>query len=264
MQYELTCNQKDTFSFKDIKKSNLVLRVPENSPVVKAKLGYYLNKEEKEFISLTTTTLRKHFTTFDKRYFDDKKKEYHIILLDENGENIEDITIKFKKKGFLLAAFLLGAALIVGGFFLFGEDVEIPGIHNGILDGDGEVGDGEFTKDTQALIDALNKQTKYLNIKISSCIKVKNNEGYFRIVNSNKDMDIQVVVYSYNKETKEINENEILYVSPLLHTNKNVEKGKLKKELASGTYSAIAMFNAYDLDGNKIGEAGQEIILEVE
>lgn len=261
MQLEFTCNKKHKdFTYRDIKKSDFEIRVLDETNAHRVQLAYYEEKDNhKELIAIESTTFKNGLATFKKELFKDKKKEYQLIITDEQNQLLGTYPITFKKSKTPLVILLL-LLLLIGGLLLY--HYLKPTNPDNLPIGNGEIGDGEF--DNGDIQDYLNSQTKYLNIRIDSYINVIDGEGYFKIYNSNKDMNIQVFIYDYDKENKAINEDEVLYISPMLEPNKNVKKGSLTTFLDKGEHSAIAMFKAYDADGNFLGQAGQEIILNVE
>jgi hypothetical protein len=237
--------------------------------IYKVKVVNTNKKKNKEHFVYVDKVMKKKEEMVLEFPVEELKSGYLTVTISDNTDRVLH-EFNYKVGNSLLGLFIpLGVAGLIGITCLFlalsPEDspIKLPTVP-GIIDVEGNKGQGEFTTDLDALQEQLNNSTNYLNIRISSYVTINDSEGMFKIYNSNKDKDIQVVFYKYDKENKKILEDEVLYISPLLHTNENVGNGKLKEDLAPGKYNVIAMFNAYDLEGNFLGNFGQEIILDVQ
>lgn len=271
MEISFKCNHKEKkFNKRDIKKSNLFIEI-KGFEAGRVNITWY-NKKTKEFeviavknISAAKDIDGKKVLVFRKDLFVHTK--YLVNVFDDSNNLVKSVPLDFsgRKLLFLIPIVLCGALLCVPfGNGDEGEEGKKPIINiPTIMNSTGNKGEGEFTVDMEKLQEELNNRTQYLNIRISSYIEVNDSKGFFKIYNSNEGKDIQVVFYAYDKAHKQILTDEVLYISPLLHYGENVGEDKLLVDLEEGEHNVVAMFNAYDLEGNFIGNFGQEVLLKI-
>lgn len=199
-----------------------------------------------------------------------KGKVLGYIEIKTNEGNIEYVGIFIKKVSIIAILIFVLAVLLLGTSFITDDSVNNAvdrGIQTQTEFKEGEKGTGAIGTDN---IEFGEQPT--IRVKLNVTPSVVNDMMNLRIESPLDNEKYAFVVKVYLLEEQDENGNTLkkyeentnmIYESPLVYVNENIENCKLDKELEKGTYLARAVYDVYDLDLNFVGQTAARLEITV-
>lgn len=114
-------------------------------------------------------------------------------------------------------------------------------------------------------------EQQMFRLKINCTPTLENGKMNIRIespAEENKNLAFKVKVYVLEKvdsegKVVETYENNLIYTSPMVYANENIENCTVKTEIETGKYVGRAVYEIYDLEGNAIGQTACRLNITV-